>query len=427
MSVAREAGLRTDQAPPIAIPLSFFFTAPAAMVAAGALVLAKGAAAIDSTWSGPALALLHLGTLGFLGAVMIGALYQMIPVVAGAPVGAVRLAHAVHAALVAGVAALASGFLLGSPLAFAAASGSLGFALVAFLVPASAALSRAPVRTDTVQGMRLALLALLLLGAIGAYLAYRRSGPGFLPSWMSVRLIHGMLGLVGWVGGLIAAVSWQVVPMFYLTPPYPAWARRLLLALLAISVVALPASLHAGKGDLLAAAPGALAVWLVHPVLTAKLLRERRRPRRDGSLELWLAGLAAAPLVLVAALLVACMPDDPRPPIFLAWLAIWGWAGAIVHGMLTRIVPFLVWFHRFASTAASASTPSMKELLPDGRARRGLALRTATLAAGLAAIEWRAPWMVGAMGLGLAATGVDLAVTMARAVAYRVPSAAGRG
>src|SRR5262245_16940980 len=144
------ASLRTDQAPPIVVPASFFFTAPAAMIAAGVLILVEREAALDSTWSGAALALLHLGTLGFLGSMMLGALYQMIPVVAGAPVPAVRLAHAVHAALVAGVAGLVTGFVLQAPAAFRVALALLSFALAGFLVPVAAALARAPARTSTV-------------------------------------------------------------------------------------------------------------------------------------------------------------------------------------------------------------------------------------------------------------------------------------
>ena len=39
-----------------------------------------GAAVLASRWPPLAMAATHLGTLGFLGAVMLGALYQMIPV-----------------------------------------------------------------------------------------------------------------------------------------------------------------------------------------------------------------------------------------------------------------------------------------------------------------------------------------------------------
>ena len=67
------------------------------MLASGLLLAFAGAAALASRWLPLAFALTHLGTLGFLCSVMFGALYQMIPVVAGSPVPGARLAHAVHA------------------------------------------------------------------------------------------------------------------------------------------------------------------------------------------------------------------------------------------------------------------------------------------------------------------------------------------
>ena len=44
-----------------------------------------------TSWAPTSLALAHLGTLGMLGMVMLGALYQMTPVVAGSPVPRIRV------------------------------------------------------------------------------------------------------------------------------------------------------------------------------------------------------------------------------------------------------------------------------------------------------------------------------------------------
>lgn len=93
------AGLAPEQGPPFTAPLRFFLTAPWFLVAAGLL------AAFDPGWTeGPlsptALALTHLLTLGFLGMVMLGALTQMLPVLAGAPMPGIRpVATIGHASL----------------------------------------------------------------------------------------------------------------------------------------------------------------------------------------------------------------------------------------------------------------------------------------------------------------------------------------
>ena len=107
-------GLSLDQAPPLAVPVTFFVTAPVAAFAAGVLLLVEGSAALTSSWLPQTLALTHLGTLGFLAMVMLGALYQLIPVVAGSRVRGVRSAHAVHVLLSLGLVGLVTGLMAGA-------------------------------------------------------------------------------------------------------------------------------------------------------------------------------------------------------------------------------------------------------------------------------------------------------------------------
>jgi len=81
--MSQQAGLSFEQAPPFALPLRFFLTAPLFLLAAAGLIV-WAPEALASRWTPQALALTHALTLGFLAMVMLGALMQMLPVVAGA-------------------------------------------------------------------------------------------------------------------------------------------------------------------------------------------------------------------------------------------------------------------------------------------------------------------------------------------------------
>ena len=167
-------GVQPEQGPPLSVPFSFFLTAPIAIIAAGVLLfIGDGAlAARAKEWT---IGLTHLGTLGFLGAVMMGAMYQMLPVVAGATVRPVRLSHVVHAALVVGLVALVWAFMTSHVFSFALAWICLGAAFALFLIPVAVALIRAPVRTTTVLGMSFAVLGLAVVVAIGVVMARTRA------------------------------------------------------------------------------------------------------------------------------------------------------------------------------------------------------------------------------------------------------------
>lgn len=384
--------LRLDQAPPLSIPTAFFLVAPTSAAAAGLLLLWQGGALLASGWVPGTIALVHLGTLGFLGSVMIGALLQLVPVLAGSPVPRVGLARLVLPLLLGGVALLVAGLLAaGQPLSPALVQGARLLLLMAFallLGPVGLALVRSRSERETSLGMRLAVLCLALTVTAGLWMAGGHAGgafPGPRGAWIQAHL---GLGLLGWVGALLAAVSWQVVPMFYLTRPVPPPARLAVLALLGVGALLPPLALSLGGSAGLAtalAAPGVLGAGVLNPLLLTRAIGSRSRKRPDPSLRAWQAGLAVAPLAALVAL-GSALSVDPRGPVLLVWLVVWGHAGLIAHGMLTRILPFLVWFHRWSGQVGRVRVPSMRSLLPDRLAQAGLVAHGLSALVGVLAI-----------------------------------------
>lgn len=423
------SGLSLEQGPPLGVPAGFFAVAPVSMLGAGALLASQGAELALSRSMPAALVATHLGTLGFLGAVMLGALYQMIPVVAGAPLPGARAAHGVQVALVAGVASLLAAFL-GAPtwLYWVALQLLLGGGLV-FLAQAGVALHLAPTRDHTVRGIRWAVAALLATALVGTTLAFSRATGISVGSPSRVVGAHAALGLVGWVGGLLVAVSWKILPMFYLAPEAPPWARRLTLASLTLLTVGVPLAALAGAPPWAIpalATPAAAAVWGLQPALALRALARRRRKRADDSLRAWRAGLLVAPLVLAVAAL-SWQGESPQAPVLLGWLAVWGWAGLIVHGMLSRIVPFLVWFHRLSPLVGRVPIPPMRRLWPGRALRLGLLAHgaaVALVAAGAWSPAWPpSAWLMRAGGILLILAGAALGWGLWRTLRTPAPEA----
>lgn len=402
-------GISPEQGPPLSVPLSFFFTAPLALIAAGVLLLQGQAAQ---------LALVHLGTVGFLLFVMLGALYQMLPVVAGAVVPRPRGAHVVHALLVAGTIALVTAQAKGQAVFFLTAMGLLSLALLGFLVPAGWAAARSRMSTPTAWGMRLALLGLAAVAIAGLRLAWVRGGHPFGGDWLALRLAHAHLGFLGWIGGLVSAVSWQVLPMFYLVAAPPLRLTRLVLGGVAVTLLALLGSVFAVVPFAVVPfliIPGALAVWAVQPGWALRALLTRKRKRKDATLHLWWVSMALAPVCLVLGALSAWTSLEKLPQLY-GLVVLWGWAGALVHGMLMRIVPFLVWLHWCAPRVGQPGVPSARELLPDRLVTLGAGLHVLALGLGVVAVlsgellAWRL------FGAGLALTGLWLLRVLAGTV-----------
>ena len=117
--------LSYEATPPFRVPLSFFLLACLFGIAAGVLLVIEPRALV-SRWTPAALAMTHLITTGFMLLVMLGALFQVLPVVVGARLPAAgRVAPAVLVLCGSGAASLSWGLGTASTLFMQAGGGLL--------------------------------------------------------------------------------------------------------------------------------------------------------------------------------------------------------------------------------------------------------------------------------------------------------------
>ncbi len=390
--MSTQPGLAFEQAPPFSLPLRFFLTAPLFLIAAGILI-ALYPDSLASRWTPQALALTHALTLGFLAMVMLGAMLQMLPVVAGSPLPATRfVARASHVALSLGTAALMAGFLLSTPKAFATGVILLLAAFAIFIVAAAISIARAATNA-TVNGMRFAVMSLIFTIALGAALALLRAG-WWNGSLEGANAAHVGFGLLGWILLLVVGVAYQVVPMFQITPPYPPrlsrWLTGAMFVLLLLRTLA-PLLPHP---VVILLDAGLAAGVLLFAFTTLNLQSRRRRKLPDITLDYWRLGMAsliACVLAWLAAQLWPAWANSNAYPLLLGVLFLFGFAVSVVAGMLYKIVPFLAWFHLQAQLQAKAGTiPNMKQMIDEKKLRLQFRLHLAALALLVAAVAWPA-------------------------------------
>lgn len=400
--------LSLEQAPPFSVPLRFFLSAPLFALLAAAVLAVSGPDAFASRWTPAVLAATHLLTLGFLGMCMLGALTQMLPVLAGAVIAAPRrLAWLTHTPLAAGTLLLAGGFLFAWRAALFAALVLLAWALSLFVLTAGLALVRSAARTATVRAMQLALVALAVTVLLGVLLGLGMTGAMTLPL-PRLADVHLGWGLLGWMGLLILGVAYQVVPMFQMTPAYPDFMQRTLAPALLGSLLAwsLSYGFDAGVWRWIAAL-GLLLAFVLFAWTTLRLQRQRRRRLPDVTLRFWRVGMlsmSAAALLWSSAQLVPEVADAPFYPLLLGLLWIVGFGLSIVEGMLYKIVPFLVWLHLQNRRLPRGTVPNMKEIIEEAAARRQAGFHEAALVLLLAAAVQPAPLIyLAALAGGLSA------------------------
>ena len=355
------------------MPFRFFLTAPWFGVAAGLLLSVSGAEFFASRWMPATLAATHLVVAGFMLQAMCGALLQFIPVAAG---GNIRHPHwvagFVHPVLSVSAALLAGAFLTQHAVLFFGAAHGFGFALGIFFLAAGYALWKTPAQGATIIALRSALVGLAVTVAVGILLATGLAKGDALPV-LALTDIHAAWGLGGWALALLAGVSYFVVPMFQLTPPYPArFARTFPYAMLSLlllwtgQLTTYPESVR--KVLLLLM----LGMGGVYGTVTLMLQARRRRKVSDHTLKFFrtaMLSLVALPCVMAVFFLWPGMEENPRVTVFLGVLLIVGVFVSAIEGMLYKIVPFISWLHLQRIGGLTVPPPAMNAMLSESAVR----------------------------------------------------------
>lgn len=384
-----QALLSFDQAPPFAAPARFFVTAPLFAMLAGALILSTGPELFVSRWTAAALATTHLLSLGFLSQVMIGAMMQILPVVAGANLSRpLAVARMVHLTLVCGTLLLVLGFLTFNRLAFTSAAWTLGVGLATFVGTAGRALFKVSSNNPTIDGLKLSLLGLIGTVVLGLLLALSLSESWPLPL-PQLTALHFGWGVIGWGFSLLLAVALVVVPMFQLTPAYPKWLAQTFCPLSLLLLVLQTIANLAGWSTVADVLASSLALGVaLFAMETLRLQRRSARARFDASQQFWrlaMVCMLAACVLWLGLLWLPMLADQPIGPMLCGVLIFVGGFMSVMSGMLYKIVPFLVWLHLQNLCRAGEMAPNMNKVI------------------GAKQIEWQLRVHLGALAFLLAA------------------------
>lgn len=416
-----------DQSPPLSTVGPFLLAAPLALFAAGTGILFVGPETFMAINTPHTVAVVHALLLGWLTLTIMGTTYQLGAVVFGFALRSVRLARIqfwVHA----------TGLSIFVPATWnwQVHWMSLGGSLVVFSVVLFLAnVVRFNRPTGAIQVLYVRISQGFLFSTVLVGLTFVGNHQyGWFAITPGVLAAHAHLGLLGWIGLTLMGVSYQLVPMFNLVR-----GKNPRFAVTALVLV--------GGGAVVFAAgmttdpPRVIRLVLATPLLTGfalygvdqvRLFAARSRRTLD------IQGRAVPPTTMFLALtLVAALGTAWGSPIFGAaqparWpltygvLAAAGWAGTAVIGNSHKIIPFLVWFHRYRPGAGSASgeRPLIRDLYSERLVACILALHC--IAVGVLAISALSGWLPGlhAGGALLGASGITQFASYAWMMAPRV-------
>jgi hypothetical protein len=389
---ARAAKPIAAAAPSISLPLSFILTGLAALVAGFVWLVSQPTLLTTYHYNQNIIALTHLLVLGWICSVVMGAMYQLVPVALETKLYSERLAKWQFAFHVIGFVGMVWMFKTWNMKQVGHFGSVLALGVGLFVYNLTRTLLRVPKWNIVATGIASSLvwlsvtvLAGLSIAAgkctydstdgvavadgVRTFVAGLRALGTFMSRFDAISAMHAHahLGILGLFTMLIVGVSYKLVPMFTLSEVQSRWRARL-------SVMLLNAGLLGAFISILLRSPwkaffalvicAALAVYGWEIIA---IVRARKRATLDWGVRGFLTALGMlVPLSALAGVLA--WPGLPLN-VFTGQLEnLYGLLGLIgfvtfaILGMLHKIIPFLVWFHSYSPHVGRSQVPTLAEL-----------------------------------------------------------------
>lgn len=350
-------GLSLDQAPPFEAPLKFFLTAPILAVIAGVVLFFLNDI---NMFTYKTIATVHILTIGFMLMVIFGALLQMLPVVAGAVIKKPKLiSNITYTLLFIGLFAFFLGFYYYEKYTLFLSSGSLLIASVLFLGTCLYELLKVKPKSPIVQGMIFSLSFALIGILIGIHLGISHARESISQSYYIFANIHYNFVFTGFVFLLIVSITFQVVPMFWVTEPFKKSNQKFIIYYIVLMLILLTFFSFLGFETSYFYKIVLFFICLYFAYQTIKTILSRKRKLKDLSVYYYITSM----FFLIFGSLYFVIYDFFNLKIEILGV-LWGmgFIMSLMNGMLYKIVPFLAWFH--LSSKGFFDIPTIRDMIP---------------------------------------------------------------
>lgn len=414
-------GVAAAAPPPLRLPGQHFTVALAYFVcgALGLVFVAPDLAA-GAFYLPRVVAVVHCFTLGWLILSIFGALCQFLPVAVGRSIRWRPLAHVTFGLQALGVLLFVAALLANRPRVMHVGAALLSAAFVLFAANLQATLIGVKERTVTWWALSGASLFLVVTPIYGCMLALNLESGVLGAERFSVVARHAHVATVGVVLLVMVGVAHRLLPMFLLSHGAKERAGWAAVAFLfsGASLLALPIAGPFVIGIAFALVSAGIVAFLVQ---AASFFRHGKRRRLDPGMRLARAGLVGLALALLIAPF-ALSQGLRAPQLLVAYhVVLLGALSLFVAGHYYKIVPFLVWYHRFGPLVGVREVPKVSELFSERAAFVDAALLVAGWLGLVVGVSTGSPLLTRVAAIGFA-LGVTLEVALVARIAGRKPA-----
>jgi len=358
------SGITRDFAPPFVLIAPYFLVGTIFYLASviGLFFLSSTSSFSDMS----TIAWVHLYMLGFVMMIIFGAMAQLVPVVIEVGHAAVDFFYIIWPMLAIGTILMVAGFTLSTSL-LPFGGVMVLVSMVIFAADLFWTLKKGEHKSIVVSVMGTSNI-FLLLGIVSGFVMSLSFG-GFIDinphHWLKAH-VFAVFG--GYVVLTIMGLSMVLLPMFGLSHGFNdkpmLWAYRLMIAAVSTVMVGSLFDLTLLEWFGIAAILVALGSYFYQVYLIAKT-----RARKEN--DVWVKSLVFAFFTLLLSMIFTIVYIFGGSESWLmsaGWFLMAGFTGFLITSHLYKIIPFLVWFERYAPLVGKQKVPMLHEMVPKRQA-----------------------------------------------------------
>ncbi len=379
-------------APSVLLPFRFILTGVVAFVIGLVLLALRPDILASYHYNQYVIAATHLFVLGWITTVIMGAMYQLVPVALETKLYSERMARWQFVFHLVGFVGMVWMFWTWNMKQVAHFGSALAVGVLLFVYNLSRTLLRVEKWSVVATAVASSLLWLGLAVTAGLLITAGKcsyeSAETLAPSSFWGVVIHGLsnvatlaarfdqigamhahahLGAVGFFLMMLVGISYKLIPMFTLSELQNVWRAR-------FSLICLNCGLAGGFFAILIRSPLKLGFTflilggiILYGFELNAILKARRRKTLDWGVKGFLSGVTALVPVSALAMILSC-PNLPLNSFTGQLENLYGFLGLLgvisfaMVGMLHKIVPFLVWFATYSPHIGRSKVPALSDL-----------------------------------------------------------------
>lgn len=325
------------------------------------------------------LSITHIATLGFITMIIFGAMFQLVPVVLEVKLFSTILAEIQFWIYTFGVIGLVYKFwYFGSELSFTLPAILLNIAM--FILAFNIIASMIKVKNWNITGTFLAaaIFWLIVTAIAGILLAVNLDHPYIKINHLQYLNLHANVALIGWVTMVIMGVSFKLIPMFTLSHGYELTLAKWAFVLINFGLLGINWIMHYVDTGIYNLIFGiAITVGLILYLIQIYIIF-KKRVRRKLDIGLKFSAVSFSMLGLSTLLgfsfLFIEYENITNLTLVYGFMIIVAYISTLIVGQMYKIVPFLVWYHKYSSKIGIEKVPILKEMFSEKLAELNLYL-----------------------------------------------------